>query len=56
MACGMTILMELSNNNDSNSRLVVDEEDNGKFKIERVNAHTSKILIPLFCVFVISFP
>ena len=57
MAFGMTIFMELSDNNgiifhlpstsshlqplqvencDSNSRLVVDEDDNGKFRIERV--------------------
>ena len=27
-------------NCDSNSRLVVDEDDNGKFRLERVNAMT----------------
>ena len=31
----------------SNSRLVVDEDDNGKFRIERVNAH---LLYEYFCV------
>ena len=36
-------------NCDSNSRLVVDEDDNGKFRLERVNVITQKILIkPLF--------
>ena len=28
-------------NCDSNSRLVVDEDDNGKFRLERVNCWTS---------------
>ena len=31
----------------SNSRLVVDEDDNGKFMPERVNAHSSCILASL---------
>ena len=31
-------------NCDSNSRLVVDEDDNGKFKLERVNNITSDLM------------
>ena len=29
--------------NDSNSRLVVDEDDNGKFRLERVNPHNTDV-------------
>ena len=32
-------------NCDSNSRLVVDEDDNGKFRLERVNTHPYIIFI-----------
>ena len=31
----------------SNSRLVVDEDDNGKFRLEGVNNQSSLILTPL---------
>ena len=29
----------------SNSRIVVDEDDNGKFRLERVNSYSAKILL-----------
>ena len=32
-------------NCDSNSRLVVDEDDNGKFRLEGVNSESFEILI-----------
>ena len=32
-------------NCDSNSRLVVGEDDNGKFRLERVNPYTAEILL-----------
>ena len=31
-------------NCDSNSRLVVGEDDNGKFRLERVNTHFTKLI------------
>ena len=30
-------------NCDSNSRLVVDEEDNGKFRLEKVNPYNAEV-------------
>ena len=32
-------------NCDSNSRLVVDEDDNGKFRLERVNPQSAKTVL-----------
>ena len=32
-------------NCDSNSRLVVDEDDNGKLRLERVNYHSYRVFI-----------
>ena len=47
-------------NCDSNSRLVLDEDDNGKFRLERVNAmllslklaHPQKVLLAQFSLYV----
>ena len=40
-------------NCDSNSRLVVDEDDNGKFRLERVN--NDHLNNPMFCVYFMLF-
>ena len=32
-------------NCDSNSRLIVDEDDNGKFRLERVNPYNAEIYL-----------
>ena len=34
-----------ANNCDSNSRLVLDEDDNGKLRLERVNYHPYRVFI-----------
>ena len=42
-------------NCDSNSRLVVDEDDNGKFRPERVKKNPIKLFSPPNLIFSISF-